>query len=145
VVQISFVHGKDVAFQLDDSAGTLRNIRVYLNAVNGLPGARALSEVTAFGDQGTRWIPGMANQQFTIAGSFDTTATTGVTTVLNGLRTATATATFEYGPEGSASGKVKYSGECWLTDFTVDSAIGDKVPVSATFQVDGVVTPGTYA
>lgn len=140
-----FVHGKDVAFQLDDAAGTLRNIRVYLNAVNGLPGARALSEVTAFGDQGTRWTPGLANQTFTIAGHCDTAATTGVTTVLNGLRTATATATFEYGPEGSASGKVKYTGECWLTDFTMDAAVNDRVPVSATFQVDGVVSTTTYA
>jgi hypothetical protein len=142
---MTFVHGKDIAFQLDDAAGTLRNIRIYLNSVTGLPGARALSESTAFGDQGTRWIPGLANQTFSIAGGFDTTATTGVTTVLNGLRTATDTATFEYGPEGSASGKVKYSGECWLTDFTVDAAVADRVPISATFQVDGVVTPGTYA
>jgi hypothetical protein len=142
---MAFVHGKDIAFQLDDSGGSLRNIRIYLNSVTGLPGARALSESTAFGDQGTRWIPALANQTFSIAGGFDTTATTGVTTVLNGLRTATSTATFEYGPEGSGSGAVKYSGECWLTDFTVDAAVADRVPISATFQVDGVVTAGTYA
>lgn len=142
---MTFVHGKDIAFQLADSGGTLRNVRIYLNAVNGLPGARALSETTAFGDQGTRWIPGMANQTFTIAGSCDTTATVGVTTVLNGLRTHTDPEAFEYGPEGNASGKVKYTGNCWLTDFTMDAAVNDKVPVSATFQVDGVVTPDTYS
>jgi hypothetical protein len=142
---VAFVHGKDIAFQLDDSAGTLRNIRVDLNSVTGLPGARALSEVTAFGDQGTRNIPGLETVTFSIAGHCDTAATTGVTTVLNGLRSATATSSFEYGPEGSASGKVKYTGECWLTDFSIDASVSDRVPITATFAVDGVVTPTTYA
>lgn len=142
---MTFVHGKDIAFQLDDSGGSLRNIKVYLNSVSGLPGARGMSEVTAFGDQGTRFIPGLSNVTFSIAGHCDTTASVGVTTVLNGLRSATATASFEYGPEGSATGKVKYTGECWLTEFTMDASNSDRVPVAASFQVDGVVTSGTYA
>lgn len=141
---MTFVHGKDIDFQLDDSAGTLRTIKVDLNSVSGLPGARGLSETTAFGDQGTRYIPGLANGTFQIAGHFNSAATTGVTTVLNGLRTATATSSFIYGPEGSATGKVKYTGECWLSEFSIDAAVADRVPVSATFQVDGVVTPGVY-
>ncbi len=93
---MTFVHGKDIDFQLDDAAGTLRTIKIYLNGVTGLPGARGLSEVTAFGDQGTRNIPGLANTTFSIAGHFDSTAVTGVTTVLNGLRTSTATTSFVY-------------------------------------------------
>lgn len=141
---MTFVHGKDIDFQLDDAAGTLRLIKVDLNSVSGLPGARGLSETTAFGDQGTRYIPGLANGTFQIAGHFNSASTTGVTTVLNGLRTAVATSSFIYGPEGSVTGKVKYTGECWLTEFSVDAAVADRVPVSATFQIDGVVTPGVY-
>lgn len=141
---MSFVHGKDIDFQLDDSAGTLRTIKIYLNSVSGLPGARGLSETTAFGDQGTRNIPGLANTTFSIAGHFESAATTGVTTVLNGLRTATATSSFVYGPESSTTGKVKYTGECWLTEFTIDASVSDRVPIAATFQVDGVVTAGVY-
>lgn len=141
---MTFVHGKDIDFQLDDSAGTLRLIKVYLNSVSGLPGGRGLSEVTAFGDGGTKNIPGLFTGTFSIAGHCDTTATTGVTTVLNGLRTATATSSFVYGPEGSASGKVKYTGECWLTEFTIDANVSDRVPVAASFAIDGTVTVGTY-
>jgi len=141
---MSFVHGKDIDFQLDDAAGTLRTIKIYLNSVTGLPGARGLSETTAFGDQGTRNIPGIANTTFAIAGHFESAATTGVTTVLNGLRTATATSSFVYGPESSTTGKVKYTGECWLTEFTIDASVSDRVPIAATFQVDGVVTSGVY-
>lgn len=141
---MSFVHGKDIDFQLDDSAGTIRAIKPYCNSVTGLPGARALSETTAFGDQGTRNIPGLSTVTFSIAGHFDSVAAVGSATVMNSLRTATATASFIYGPEGSTTGKVKYSGECWMTDFSVDATVNDRVPFSATFAVDGVVTTGVY-
>lgn len=141
---MAFVHGKDIDFQLDDSAGTLRTIKTNINQVSGLPGARALSEVTAFGDTGTRSIPGLTNVTFSIAGHFDSTASTGVATVLNGLRSATATSSFVYGPEGTATGKVKYTGECWMTELSIDASVSDRVPISATFQVDGAVTVGAY-
>lgn len=140
----SYVHGKDAVFSLDDSGGTLRLVKVNLNSVSGLPGARALSEVTAFGDQGTKSIPSLANVQFSIAGHYDATANTGIATVLNGLRTATVTATFEYGPAGSATGALKITGECWLTEYTIDATVSDRVPIAASFQVEGVPTLTTY-
>lgn len=141
---MSFVHGKDAVFSLDDSGGTLRSVKIYLNSVSGLPGARALSEVTAFGDQGTKSIPSLANVQFSIGGHYDATATTGISTVLNGLRTATATSSFEYGPAGSATGALKILGECWMTELTYDATVSDRVPVAASFQVDGIPTLSAY-
>lgn len=141
---MSFVHGKDSVFSLDDSGGTLRAVKIYLNSVSGLPGARALSEVTAFGDQGTKSIPSLANVQFSIAGHYDATASTGISTVLNGLRTATATSTFEYGPAGSTTGSLKVTGECWMTELTYDATVSDRVPIAASFQVDGVPTMTVY-
>lgn len=141
---MAFVHGKDAVFSLDDSTGTLRLIKAYLNQVSGLPGARGLSETTAFGDQGQRNIPGLAVNQFSIAGHADFATATAIGQLLNGLRTTTATSSFEYGPEGSTAGKVKYTGECWMTDFEVGANVNDKVSISASFSVDGVVTPTVY-
>ena len=141
---MSFTHGKDAIFKLDDSGGTLRTLTSYVDQVSGLPGARQFSEVTAMGDSGTKSIPGLQNVTFSIQGHFDSTATTGPNAVIASLRTATATATFEYGPEGSTTGKVKYTGECWLTEYTVDASVSDKVSFSATFQVDGTVTATTF-
>jgi hypothetical protein len=141
---MAFAHGKDAVFSLDDSGGTLRAVKIYLNSVSGLPGARALSEVTAFGDQGTKSIPSLANVQFSLGGHYDATASTGIATVLNSLRTATATASFEYGPAGSTTGSLKISGECWCTELAYDATVSDRVPIAASFQVDGVPTLGTY-
>lgn len=141
---MTFVHGKGAVFSIDDSGGTLRTVTIYLNSVTGLPGARALSEVTAFGDPGTKSIPSLANVQFSLGGHYDATATTGISTVLNGIRTATATSSFEYGPAGSTASSLKVSGECWMTDLTYDASVSDRVPVAASFQVDGIPTLGTY-
>jgi len=141
---VSFVHGKDAVLSLDDSGGTLRDIRIYLNSVTGLPGARQLSEVTAFGDQGVKSIPSLANVQFSLAGHFDATATTGSFTVLNSLRAAANTATVQYGPAGSGTGAVKMTAEAWMTELTVDATVSDRVPIAASFQVDGVPTVGVF-
>jgi hypothetical protein len=142
---VAFVHGKDAVFKLDDSGGTLRTLTSYVDSVSGLPGGRELAEVTAMGDGGTKSIPGLQNVTFQVSGHFDSTASTGTNAVIASLRTATATSSFEYGPEGGSTGKVKFSGECWLTEYTVDASVSEKVGFQATFQVDGTVTAGTFA
>lgn len=137
-------HGKDTYMAVSDSAGTLRRLD-GVDSVSGLPGAGSLSEVTAFADAGEKFIRGMEAGQFSISGSWDNAASTGNATVLNGIRTLSTVSTFEYGPEGNTTGKVKYSGSCWLESFTVDASAKEKVPFSAQFRVDGAVTVGTFA
>lgn len=136
-------HGKDTYFSVDDSGGTLQQM-VGVDNVTGLPGAAGLSEVTAFTDDGERFIRGLEGLTFTVSGTADAQATTGNLTVLNGNRTKTTTSSFEYGPQGNGSGAVKYSGECWLENFTVDSAVKDATKFSATFRLDNAITVGTF-
>lgn len=141
---LSRTHGKDAVFKIDDSGGSLRDISGHVNNVSGLPSARALADVTAYGDAGERFIPGLQGAQFTVTGNFDSAATTGSATVLNGLRTTTTTSTFEYGPEGGTTGKIKYTAECWLENLSVDSSVTDKVPFSAQFRMDNGLTVSTF-
>lgn len=142
---MAFVHGKNAVLKLDDSGGTLRTLTSFVNNVSGLPGGRDLGEVTAFGDSGVKSIPGLVDVEFSIKGSFDSTATTGPNAVLNSLRSASATASFEYGPEGGTTGNVKFSGECWLTSYEVEASVDEVVTFKAEFKVDGTVTAGTFA
>lgn len=139
---MAFVHGKDSAFKIDDSGGgSLTDISAYVDSVEGLPGEREFADVTALGDEGHKNIPGLENASFTIGGSWDATLDGYLGTLVD----ATATASFEYGPAGSSSGKVKYSGECWVTSYTVSSSVADKVSWTANCQVDGTITRGTFA
>lgn len=141
---MAFVHSKNSVFLIEDSGAVERSLTSFIDSISGLPGARDLSEVTAFGDQGVKSIPGLANVSFSIKGHYDPTATTGPQAVLNSLRTASATSTFKYGPAGSTAGFVRMTGECWLQNYEVESSVQDKVSFTAEFQVDGVPTVDTF-
>lgn len=135
---------KTAVFNITDTGATSRDISQYITEISGLPGARNLNEATALGDSGATFHPGLENVTPSISGHYDDTATTGPEAVLGPLRTHTAAVAFDYGPKGSTTGYLKYSGTCWVTEFTVDASVGSLVSWSASLQVEGTVTRGTY-
>lgn len=140
------IHGKDAAFSLDDSAGTtLRDLASNLTEVQ-FSRSNDTHDDTAFGDEGHTFIAGLTNGTITINGFWDTTADTGTATVLDGLvGSDSLQADWEYGPEGNASGKVKYSGKCVLASLDYSSPVADLVTFTAQLQISGDVTKGTYS
>jgi hypothetical protein len=137
---------KVAKFLVTDSGGTAdRDLSTYITAIGGLPGARNLNEATALGDSGATFHPGLENVTISLSGQFDDTATTGPEAVLGPLRTHTAAVAFSYGPKGSASSALKYSGTCWVTEFTVDASVGSLVLWTASLQVEGQVTRGAFS
>lgn len=141
---MAFVHSKNSKFFVTDSGAVERDLSAFIDSISGLPGTPGLSEVTAFGDQGVKNIPGIQNVSFTIKGHYDPTAATGPHACLNSLRSAAAVSTFKYGPSGNTATFVRMTGSCWLNSYEVESSVGDKVSFSAEFQVDGVVTVDTF-
>ena len=141
---MAFFDSKVSKFLLDDTGGTQRDISSFMTEVRGLPGARQLNEVTALGDSGARFIPGLEDVAVSLAGLFDDTATSGLDAVLGPLRTHTSAVDFEYGPEGSTTGDVKYSGTCWVAQYDLRSKVGSLVEWSASLQVEGTVTRGVF-
>ena len=141
---MAFFDSKVSKFLLDDPGSTQRDLSAYITEVRGLPGPRSLNEVTALGDTGAKFIPGLEDVTFTLVGIFDDTATSGPDAVIGSLRTHTSAINFEYGPEGSGSGDVKYSGTCWVAAYDLRSRVGSKVEWSAALQVEGSVSRGTF-
>jgi hypothetical protein len=138
---MAFTHGKDAVFWLDSTVPTLTNISAYVDSVEGLPGEVELSDVSALGDEGHKNIPGLENASISVSGHWDSTLD-----ALFGAPSAwkTATRTIEFGPAGGGGGSVKYTAECWITNYAVSAAVADKVSWSATLQVDGQVTRTTF-
>lgn len=136
---------KNAKFQITDNGATLRDISAYVIGVRGLPGAREVYDVTALGDGGRKWLPGLENVVITLDLMYSSTALVGADTVLGPLRTDTTARAFDYGPEGTATGKIKYSGSCFVRSYEALSRIGDVVRAVAELVVDGQVTRGTYA
>ncbi len=141
---MAFFDSKVSKFLIDDTGSVQRDLSPYLTDVRGLPGQRALNEVTALGDGGAKFVAGLENVAVELHGIFDDTATTGPDAVLGPLRTHTSAVDFEYGPEGSGTGDVKYSGTCWVVSYELRSRVGNLVEWSAVLQVEGTVTRGTF-
>lgn len=132
-------------FQVTDTGGALRDISQYVAEITGIPGERELNEVTALGDTGRKHIAGLENVRGEVSGHYDDTATTGPDAVLGPLRTDDTARAWDFGPKGKTTGFVKYSGDLKLSNYEITSRVGDIVSWRMTFQVQGVVTRGTYA
>ena len=85
-----------------------------------------------------------ADSEGTFRGGYymDTTINGAIAALQNGTQ---ASLSFEYGPEGTTSGRKKYSGECIITSYEVSSPVGDVVTFSLEAQNTGDVTVGTWA
>ena len=141
---MAFYPSKDAIFQITDTAASLRDLSPYIVSIDGLPGERELIEVTALGDGGRKFIPGLENVTFSIEFHWSDDALVGPDTVLGPLRTHTAAVAFDYGPEGKVGGDTKYSGTVWVRNFTAPSRVGSEVLARADFQVEGTVGRSTY-
>ena len=136
---MAFVHGKDSVFKLDNSGGSLTDISTYINSVD-FPETADVAETTTLGDGSKTYIVGLKDSTLSVAGLWDATADA----IFGAVVGQSATLSFEYSPEGTSSGKIKYTGEAILTSYAQNSPVGDVVSYSADFQVSGAVTRGTH-
>jgi hypothetical protein len=136
---MAFTHGKDSVFKLDNSSGTLTDISSYVNSVD-FPETADVAETTVLGDGNKTYIVGLKDATLSISGLWDST----LDGILGAVVGQSATLSFEYSPEGTTGGNVKYTGECILTSYAQSSPVGDVVGYSADFQVTAAVTRGTH-
>ena len=136
---MAFVHGKSSVFKLDNASGSLTDISSFVNNVD-FPETADVAETSVLGASNKTYIVGLKDATISISGLFDAT----VDAILGAVVGQTATLSYEYSPEGTASGKVKYTGEAILTNYNLSSPVGDVVAYSADLQCSGAVTRGTH-
>jgi hypothetical protein len=136
----TFRHGKSTVFKVDNSGGTLTDISNTLTDVT-FPQTVETAETTSFGSSAKSYIVGLTDSTVSISGTYDATVDAHLAAILG----QAASVSFEYGPEGSTSTYVKYSGEAYLTSYEKSGSVGDAVKFSAEFQVTGAVTRGTWS
>lgn len=136
----TFRHGKSAVFKIG-SAGAPATATAISDAITDISFPRSIEtgETTAFGSSAKSYIVGLTDATISISGSFDAT----YDAQLSGLVAIDGVA-FEYGPTGSTTGMIKYTGNCVLTSYETNSAVGDVVQFSAEFQVSGAVTRAAY-
>jgi hypothetical protein len=139
----TFRHGRAAVLKLDDSGGTLRDLSNQLREIT-FPRTVDLAETSAFGTFDKTYVVGMREGRISASGMFSAGVVTEIDPVLAGILGQEASITFEYGPEGSAAGRVKYTGECFLTNYEIGSPYNDMVSASLELQITGSVTRTTW-
>ena len=132
-------HGKDTVFKLDNGAGSLTDISAYLTEA-GLDRTVDVAETATFGDGSNEILPGLKDGTIPLAGPFDP----AVDAILDAAFGSATTKTFEYGPEGSTAGDIKYTGECICTAYSKKGSMSDAARITATLRVSGAVTRATF-
>lgn len=135
----TFAHGRATIFKVESAATVLTDISNTLKEVN-FPREVDTPETTAFGSTTRSYVVGFINATFSVSGMYDPT----VDALLNGILGFATARNFEYGPVGSTSTNPKYTGACYLTNYTDTGSVTDMVGMSADFQVTGAVTRGAY-
>lgn len=139
---MAFQHGKISVFKIDNSGGTLTDISAYCNNVD-FPRDKDNPEVTTFGNDDRKYVTGLRGATISITGFWDATLD-GVLGPLMAITSGTEELSFEYGPAGSATGSVKYSGECLIGNYTQTGPVDGPVSFSADFTITASVSRGTW-
>ena len=136
---MAFVHGKSSVFKLDNASGSMTDISSFVNNVD-FPETADVAETSVLGASNKTYLVGLKDATIGLTGFFDATADA----IFGAVIGQSATLSFEYSSEGTASGKIKYTGECILTNYALSSPVGDVVAYSGDLQVSGAVTRGTH-
>lgn len=133
---MAFVAGKGAVVKL---AGT--DISAYTDSISGVDNSTDMLETTSFGSTSKTFIGGLRNgSKINISGKWDST----LHGVINPLLGSASSSTWEFGPAGSTVGNAKWTGNCFVESYEPGAQVGGLVTWSATLQVTGNVTIGTY-
>ncbi len=129
-------HGKELVFKLDNGAGVITDLTSHVKSVD-LPQTIETSDETTAGNTAKVYIPGLTDAQLSINGPFSPAIDAHMDGIIGKV------GSFEYSPEGTATGSPKKTGECILTSYNPSSSVsGGAVQYSAQFQVTGPVARG---
>jgi len=128
-------------FKLHNASAVLTDLSDWLVKISA-PNARDMLNSDTFDGSGSHgFTPGLrGGQEFTAEFLWHTTPFA----VLSGVDALDNTSLlYETSPEGTASGKPKLSGQCYLKAFNPDASVGAIATMTATFQQTGAQTWGT--
>jgi hypothetical protein len=128
---MAFKSGKDSFFSVD---GT--DISSYVDSLSLSRDVNTL-ETTSFGSDQATFVVGVEGLSISGSGSWDATNDGTMDGLFDGSQVA-----FEYRPDNTSS-QPKYTGNAFVTNYTIDSSATDKISFSFSLIVTGAVTRGT--
>jgi len=129
---MAYAHGTTGVLKVFSTS--LRDLSPYLTSAQSSLSADT-AEVSTLGDTSKEYIAGLKDGTISFEGKFDPTPDGWLQAILGGTAVP-----FEFHPQGTATGNVKYSGSAILTSYEPGADIGDAVGFSGELQISGAVT-----
>lgn len=98
-------------------------------------------DTTTYGKSAHTKAPGLLNGAISVGGTYDAAVSAIEATVRPLIGTTTA---IELGPEGSTSGKKKFTGNAVVKNFNTSHPVAGMVKWKADLEITDVITVGTY-
>ena len=125
---------------MDDKTGALVEVTADLTSVE-LSTSKGSVDTTTMSKNYREFLAGISDATIKIEGIYDNASTkAGSIVFLHAHGTATSSITYQYYPNGTASGKPILSGEMFLTSASLPSGLDDAITFSAEYQNSGTVT-----
>jgi hypothetical protein len=141
---MAFKAGYSAALYLDNAAGALQNIQGYIDNIS-MDQPQDTQDVSVFGTIAKTFVIGLSDGgKLTISGPHDPTLATHCFGLKAAQQAGTASHSFIYGPGGSIASQTRIAGECLYENYAPSSAVGGRIEYTASFQVTGAVTNGTF-
>lgn len=141
---MAFKAGKDSFVLLDGVAGSPVDVSDYVDNFS-FPQPIDTLEVSVFGTTAKQFIPGMTDGGVvSLSGPADVAMGTFIATLKAAQAAGSTSSTLTWGPGGSVASQIKQSAEVYVSAYDVSSSVGGRVEYSASLQVTGTVTNGTW-
>ena len=135
---MAFRAGTTSAFYI--GTATLTNLSPYADNISH-PQTTQQLDVTGFGSASSVMIPGLQDgDQISISGAYDSV----VHSLITGAKSAGSLLGFVYGPGGSVATQARVAGSVYVAQYTLSTTVGGRVEYSASLQVSGAITNGTF-
>ena len=136
---MAFRAGTTSKLYVSTAAGVVTDVSAYADSTSADLSANQL-DVSVFGAQAQAYLNGQTNGNISIGGPLDVT----MHTLVAGLYSAGSTASFIYGPGGSVASQARLAGSLNVASYGISTSASGRVEYSATLQITGAVTAGTF-
>lgn len=141
---MAFKAGTVAFVAIDGVAGTPVNVSSYADNFTW-PQTTTTVETSVFGTAAKAFIPSLTDgDTISVSGPLDVAMGTFLATLKSAQSAGSSTATLQWGPGGSVAGQLKISAEVWVSQYNVTTSVSGRVDYSASLQVTGAVTNGTW-
>ncbi len=128
------IHGKDAIFQLDNTSDSLTPITAYVDD-SSLARIVELADTTVYGVEDRTHIAGLGSGSISIGGPWSATFDAIIGTPVQ----QKVSRGFDFDPLG-AGGAGRFTGECFLTNYSIGVPVGDNITWTATMTTTGAIT-----